>query len=74
MNRTVYIVTGDCGDYYCDSDHVLAVAATEPEAQELAAAARELPRFRDTKWQEVFVTGPFEVGALNALSFDKGGT
>lgn len=38
--KIVYVVTADCGDYYCESEHLLAVVETSEEADRLAEEAR----------------------------------
>lgn len=35
----VWLVTADCGDYYCEGEHVIGVATTEAEAERVKAEA-----------------------------------
>ena len=72
MPRPIYTVTGNCGDYYCDGMHLLAMAFSEEEARVLADAAREKPRFMGTLYNEVAVEGPYEIGVLNLDEFEIG--
>ena len=69
--KAIYTVTGNCGDFYCDGMHLLAVAFSEEEAKVLADAAREKPRFVDTLYDDVAVKGPYEIGTLNLEQFAK---
>lgn len=38
---TVWLVTANCGDYYCEGVHVVAVARSAEEAETLKAEAEE---------------------------------
>lgn len=54
----VWLVVGDCGDYYCEGNHVLAVATTEAEAVRIrteAEAATWTNRYGSSgkRWAEV---------------------
>jgi hypothetical protein len=65
---TAWIVYGECGDYYCEGNHVIAVTSSEERARELAARAadpeRSSKRFYETAVEEI------EVDALlEALSY-----
>jgi len=58
---TVWLVTGNCcGDYYCEGEHVLAVASTEADADALRASAESATwanRFGQSgpRWTDVTV-------------------
>ena len=36
---TLWLLTGDCGDYYCEGLHPLAIASSRERAEELKAEA-----------------------------------
>lgn len=58
----VWIVEANCGDYYCDGDHTVAVYTTRELAEHGAAAAENMtesynshpePRRLFKKWSEI---------------------
>lgn len=62
----VYLVRGECADYYCgscgDGGHLLAVADTKEQAEQFGEQAKEL-EMRGTLYN-VKVLGPFVIGGL----------
>lgn len=70
---TVWLVTGECGDYYCEGVHVLAVATTEADAERLkveaeAATWTNKAGTSGRRWSEVDV----ETAPLDALRAGAG--
>lgn len=51
---TVWLITADCGDYYCESRHPLAIATNPKDAALLFADATE----RQWKFQSGLPGGP----------------
>lgn len=39
--RDVYLVIGDCGDYYCEAEHPIAVCDTEGDAKRIVEQAEK---------------------------------
>lgn len=73
----VWLVMGNCGDYYCDGMHVLAVSDNELGAKLLSAAATKKPRMATVKGEDyetsayanITIDGPLEIGELIPESF-----
>ena len=73
----VWLVRGDCGDYYCGcgGGHVLAVATDGDEAVRLAKEAEDRQRFAYCggsigTFSETTIDGPYETGELIQIAFD----
>lgn len=64
----IWLIRGDCGDYYCGcgGGHVYGVATTQEQADALAHAARG----RLASFMTVTVEGPLRVNALHGAAFD----
>lgn len=70
----VYIVTGNCGSYYCGcaGGHLLAIAETQSAAKELLEQAKARPRFLGgagkilelEPFSELSIDGPLAIGQL----------
>jgi hypothetical protein len=59
-----WVVYGECGDYYCEGYHVIAVTSSEERAHDLAARAtdpeRSYKRFYETAVEEIEVDALLE--------------
>ena len=64
----IWLIRGDCGDHYCGcgGGHLLAVAGSSDEADELALIARlrRNERWGYPNFSNVSIEGPHEAGKL----------
>lgn len=73
----IWVVEHDCGDYYCEQNHIAAVATSEEECKRLYAEMLELKtthRYHDGTERVVDafpsyclgMSGPYEIGKIVA--------
>lgn len=65
LEGPIWVVEGNCGDYYCEGNHVIGIYTTARKAEEAAGVARTAvhsysshpePRRSFSTWSEVSVS------------------